>query len=282
MGGMRQDAASQGDGSRRLPDSKGQELMRAPPIFAINLERDAERRRHMTALLGRLGLAAEFVSAVDGRKLTASERAAAYDRARALRIYGVEMMDTEIACCLSHRHVYRRMIRDGIETALVMEDDVRVDAGFPRVLQDVLGSRFTDWLVVRLDTKRSQLHDPPSAKSRGTSVAELSGGRALYRLRTHVLGTGAYLIRREGAERMLRYSGRVFMPIDQTMDRFWENGILPYVVRPFPVLQSEDFGSSTGVRPPDRRSAQPVPVRVLRRVQRSVDGIRKRAFNFVH
>jgi len=250
------------------------------PVFVINLERDTERRRHMTRLLEELGLAAEFVAAVDGRRLTASDRAA-YDRDRALRIYGVEMMDTEIACCLSHYDVYRRMLRDGIETALVMEDDVRVDASFPRVLQDVLNARFTGWLVVRLDTKRSQLHEPPSAKFAGTAVAALSDG-ALYRLHTHVLGTGAYLIRREGAARMLAYGERIFMPIDQAMDRFWENGIVPYVVRPFPVLQSEDFGSSTGVRPPDRRSAQPFAVRVRRRVQRSIDGVRKRAFNLVH
>ncbi len=261
--------------------TEGQDPMPALPTFVINLERDTERRRHMTELLQRLGLPAEFVPAVDGRRLTPSERDAAYDRARALRIYGVEMMDTEIACCLSHHHVYRRMIRDGIETALVLEDDVRVEAAFPQVLQDVLGSGFDDWLVVRLDTKRSQLLEPPSAKFHGTAVAALSGGRTLFRLRTHVLGTGAYLIRREGAERMLAYAGRVFMPIDQTMDRFWENGILPYVVRPFPVLQSEDFGSSTGVRPPDRRGAQPAGVRVLRRVQRGVDSVRKRVFNLV-
>ena len=251
------------------------------PTFVINLARDTERRRHMTDLLAALGLEAEFVSAVDGRRLTAAERAA-YDRVRALRIYGVEMMDTEIACCLSHYNVYRRMIDEGIATALVMEDDVRVDATFPRVLQDILAAGLTDWMVVRFDTKRTQLQQPPSAKFRGTRVAELPGGGALYRLRTHVLGTGAYLIRREGAARMLAYGGRIFMPIDQTMDRFWENGIVPYVVRPFPVLQNEDFGSSTGIRPPDRRSVQPAPVRLLRRLQRVVDSVRKRAFNLVH
>ena len=255
--------------------------MAMPPTFVINLERDTERRRHMTSLLRELGLAAEFVSAVNGRSLTAAERAA-YDRARALRIYGVEMMDTEIACCLSHYGIYRRMIDEDIATALILEDDVRVDAGFPTVVQDVLASSFTDWLVVRFDTKRTQLHAPPSAKFAGTRVAELPGGGAMYRLRTHVLGTGAYLIRNEGAARMLSYGARIFMPIDQTMDRFWENGIVPYVVRPFPVLQNEDFGSSTGVRPPDRRSAQPAPVRLLRRGQRMVDAVRKRAFNLMH
>ena len=105
---------------------------------------------------------------------------------------------------------------------------------------------------------------------------------ALYRVRSRVLGTGGYLIRRAGAEHMLAYGQRIFMPIDQTMDRYWENGILPYVVRPFPVLQLDDFGSSTGVRPRGRRSTQPLDVRLMRRMQRVIDSVHKRAFNLVH
>jgi glycosyl transferase family 25 len=81
---------------------------------------------------------------------------------------------------------------------------------------------------------------------------------------------------------MLAYGRRIFMPIDQTMDRYWENGILPYVVRPFQVHQAEDFGSSTGARALDRRRAQPLPVRVRRRLQRLSDSVRKRAFNLAH
>ncbi len=213
--------------------------------------------------------------------MSASDRAA-YGRARALRIYGVEMMDTEIACCLSHYRLYERMVRDDIELALVMEDDVRIEPALPRVLDDLVACPFTDWLVIRLDCKRDQVVNPRTAKFAGTRVASLSDGAGLYRLRTHVLGTGAYLIRRAGAARMLAYGHPIFMPIDQTMDRFWENGILPYIVRPLPVLQREDFGSSTGVRAHDRRSTQPLPVRVGRRLQRLTDAVRKRAFNLAH
>ena len=255
--------------------------MQTLPIFVINLERDVERRRHMTEVLGGLGLTAEFVTAVNGRQLAESDRAA-FGPARSRRIYGVDMMDNEIACYLSHHRLYERMVREGIDIALIMEDDVHVEPAFPRILADLLASDFTDWLVVRLDSKRTEIHHPPTAKYSGSRVAELSGGAALYRLRFRVLGTGAYLIRRAGAERMLAYGKRIFMPIDQTMDRYWENGILPYVVRPFPVLQREDFGSSTGVRPPDRRSTQPLNVRLMRRTQRVVDSVRKRAFNLVH
>jgi glycosyl transferase, family 25 len=251
------------------------------PTFVINLERDAERRRYMTGRLLELGMTAQFVTAVDGRTLTEADRAA-YDHVRALRIYGVPMMDNEIACYLSHYRLYERIVSEGIDTALILEDDVRIDPSLPRILDDIAGSQFTDWLIIRLDCKREKVAHPRSARWRGTRVASLSGGAGLYRLNTRVLGTGGVLIRREGARRLLAYGRRIFMPIDQTMDRYWENGILPYVVRPFPVLQAEDFGSSTGVRPPDRRRSQPPAVRVRRRIQRISDGLRKRAFHLVH
>lgn len=248
------------------------------PVFVINLARDHARRDHMTASLARLGLHAEFVTAVDGRQALPPAYKAAYDPARALRTYGVPMWETEIACFFSHRNLFDRMVRDEIEAALVLEDDIHMDPSLPGVVRDLMASPFQDWLVVRLDSKRTQLHQPPNDRCRGTQVAALPGGGTLHRLGTHVLGTGAYLIRREGARRMLAYSQRIFMPIDHTMDRFWENGIQPYVVRPFPVLQTHDFGSSTGVSKPDRRVGQPAGVRMRRRAQRAWDGVRKRIF----
>ncbi len=251
------------------------------PVFVINMARDVERRRYMTGVLDRLGLRAEFVTAVDGRQLSEAERAL-YDRRRALRTYGVEMMPSEIGCYLSHHRLYERMVRDGIEAALILEDDVRIEPTLPAVVRDLLASPFTAWLVVRLDCKRRHVADPAHDKLRGRRVAELSGGAGLYRLQTHVLGVGAYLIRREGAERMIAYGRRVFMPIDHTMDRFWENGIVPYVVRPFPVSQGDDFGTHSAGRTTDRRQGQPWPARARRRLQRLRDGVAKRAFNLTH
>ena len=253
----------------------------ACPVFVVNMERDTARRQHMVDALGRIGMSAEFVTAVDGRAMTESDRAA-YDRTRALRIYGVEMKDSEIGCFLSHYRIYERMVREDVETALVLEDDVSIEPNLPMVVADLLACPFREWLVVRLDTKLGRVAKPASPRFLGTRVAELSDGAVLYRLRSQVLGVGAYLIRREGAARMLEYGKRIFMPIDQTMDRYWENGILPYVVRPFPVDQGDDFGSHSGDRSNARRNAQPFRVRLRRRLQRIEDAVRKRVFNLVH
>ncbi len=248
-------------------------------VFVVNMARDLERRRYMEGRLAELGMTAEFIDAVDGRQLNAAGRAA-YDRKRALRVYGVEMLDSEIGCYLSHRGLYERMRREGIEVALILEDDVRIDPAFPAIVRALLECPFRGWEVIRFDSKRGRVTAPRSRKFAGARVAVLPDGAGLYRLGTHVLGVGAYLIRREGAERMLRYGSRIFMPIDQTMDRFWENGIVPYVVRPFPVRQAEDFGShSEADRGRQRRAGQGLAVRVRRRAQRLEDGVRKRVFN---
>ena len=254
---------------------------RSLPVFVINLARDAERRRHMEDALRAIGLGAEFIAAVDGRALSAAERAA-YDANRALRVYGVAMSDGEIGCYLSHYRLYERIVREGIETALILEDDLDISPELPAILDTLIESPDRNWLVVRLESLRPRVHNPPSDRFSGVRVAELPGGSGLYRLGTHVLGAGAYLIRREGAERMLAYGRRIFMPIDHTMDRFWENGIAPYVVRPFPVRQRPDFESRIGARGPDRRLGQPFAVQLQRRLQRISDSLRKRAFVLSH
>ncbi len=251
------------------------------PVFVINMERDTDRRQHMIEVLGRIGMPAEFVAAVDGRAMPASDRGA-YDHARALRIYGVGMKDSEIGCFLSHYRIYERMLREGIETALVLEDDVSIQPNLPTVVADLLECPYTGWLVVRLDTKLGRVAQPATPKFTGTRVAELPNGGTFFRLRTQVLGVGAYLIRQEGAARMVAYGKRIFMPIDQTMDRYWENGIIPHAVRPFPVDQGDDFGSHSGDRSNARRRDQPMLVRIRRRLQRMEDSVRKRMFNLTH
>ncbi|MGE0748503.1 MAG: glycosyltransferase family 25 protein, partial [Rhodospirillales bacterium] len=165
------------------------------PVFVINLARDAERRAAMVAALHDIGIAAEFVPAVDGRALSDADRAA-YDRRRCLAVYGVDMLPSELGCYLSHYRLCERIVRDGIAAALILEDDVRLDPALPAIVDALLSGPAQDWLVVRLNTLRGRVANPPSAWWRGREVAPLPDGHGLYRLGTHVLGAGGYLIKR--------------------------------------------------------------------------------------
>ncbi len=250
------------------------------PTFVINLQRDTERRDYMCKQLQQLGMTSEFIPAVDGRAMdTACWKT--YDRAKTLRIYGVEMMATEIGCYLSHFHIYERMIREAIPVALVMEDDIVCNPNLPSIIEDLLSNPAPEWLVVRLESQRGRVVTPRKKAFLGRAVQHLRHGE-LTRLGTHVLGFGAYLIRKEGAQRMLEYGNPIFMPIDQTMDRYHENGIAPYIVRPLPVHQDQKIKSRIGARPPNRNKGQPLYVRLVSRVQRIKDGISKRIYALRH
>jgi GR25 family glycosyltransferase involved in LPS biosynthesis len=95
-----------------------------------------------------------------------------------------------------------------------------------------------------------------------------------------VLGGCGYLIKQDAARRMLRYGARPFMPIDQTLDRYWENGILPYVLRPFPIRQCAGIASEIGDR--KIKLGQGLYPTLARRTRRAFDGLNKRRFHFTH
>ena len=231
----------------------------------------------MERLADRLGLEVEFVAAVDGRNLSAAQRAL-YDPEYARLVYGCDMTDAEIACYLSHHSIYQKMIDENIALSLVLEDDIDCDDDFAEVLQELLAAPDPEWAVVRLQSTKSSVCDPQTVKTRGVKLADVRG-RSLCRIETSVLGGCGYLIRRTAAQIMLTYGARIFMPIDQALDRYWENGILPYVVRPFPVWQHEGFNSAIGTRGRD----VPADLNALhvarRRARRAFDGLNKRLFS---
>lgn len=127
------------------------------PAFVINLEDEVRRRAHMDGQLRSMGIAAEFVAAVSGAALSASDRAA-YDRGKALRVYGGDMIDAELGCYLSHYRLYRRMVDQDIDLALIMEDDIEISPALPGIVHAL--ADVPEWLVVRLELLRSRVLHP--------------------------------------------------------------------------------------------------------------------------
>ena len=101
----------------------------------------------MERQLAELGLEAEFIPAVDGRHFSDEQRTL-YDEARAKKRNGAPLAPGELGAALSHRSIYERMVREGIERALVLEDDVRLDPRIAGLLRDepLLASARWSWL----------------------------------------------------------------------------------------------------------------------------------------
>ena len=92
------------------------------PVFVISLPDCVDRRGSIRKSLDDLQIPFEFVDAVDGRHGLDPTYEPDIDREGTKR-KGLTLSDAEFACALSHVQIYRRIVRDDIDWALVLEDD---------------------------------------------------------------------------------------------------------------------------------------------------------------
>lgn len=105
-------------------------------VFLINLDKNADRLAFMDGQLRRMGIEYERIPAIYGAALTEDEKR---NRCRLLRsriAKGAPMTDGEIGCALTHCGIYRRMVADNTQAALILEDDVILSKDFPAVLSE--------------------------------------------------------------------------------------------------------------------------------------------------
>ncbi|EFA00173.1 glycosyltransferase 25 family member [Tribolium castaneum] len=133
-------------------------------IFMINLLRRPERRQRMRFCFDELGLQVTIVDAVDGRALNASILQQISPLPEYADPYHKRPMTLgEIGCFLSHYNIWKDIVRNGYETTLVLEDDIRFESFFRTKVLNVMDEvkRVSGWDLVYLGRKRLQEDDEP-------------------------------------------------------------------------------------------------------------------------
>jgi GR25 family glycosyltransferase involved in LPS biosynthesis len=105
--------------------------------YCINLERSPERREIVQAEFEREGLDVTFFRATDG-KVEAPD--------------GLFITKSEWGCADSHIRVWRDMVENGHEMAIVFEDDITLSPNFTSKLHDILDELPNDWDYVNIGT----------------------------------------------------------------------------------------------------------------------------------
>ncbi|WP_337025173.1 glycosyltransferase family 25 protein [Pantoea anthophila] len=100
-------------------------------IFVINLARSPERRSSIEQQLSLLNLNYEIIDAIDGSQLSYS------DIIKETRPLSYAVTCGEIGCALSHINIYRKMVRENIPIALVLEDDAVLDYRSTQVMHEL-------------------------------------------------------------------------------------------------------------------------------------------------
>lgn len=105
-------------------------------IFIVNLQRDHKKRANMTSLLESSGFDYEFFNAVDGNLIYENNFNKCY-KGLALPLSETHLTKGEIGCALSHLFLYKKMVKENIPIALILEDDVIFD--LERLRQCLIG-----------------------------------------------------------------------------------------------------------------------------------------------
>lgn len=114
----------------RLSDAFGQIGGSSWPVLVVTLKCDEARRGKLLEELTRGMLDFELVVGVDGRRKLPQEFERKVDRASAKARYGRSLSDAELACGLSHRMAYERILENGWAGGIVLEDDALLSPEF--------------------------------------------------------------------------------------------------------------------------------------------------------
>ena len=99
------------------------------PIYILSLEGEEKRREPLLSTLSDMGLSAEVLIGVDGRKGLPEWAEGKILRQR-LDPAKRPLTDGEYACALSHVNAYRKILDQNLPGAIIFEDDARIDEGF--------------------------------------------------------------------------------------------------------------------------------------------------------
>ncbi len=200
-------------------------MAQAVPVIVVNLDRSTDRLAHMRAEFERVRLSFERFPAVNGTDLPENVRSYFCDASG--RIIS-PLRAGEIGVYASFLTIWQRVAAGHYgRAALVCEDDISVPDDLGGLLAAVLRTAPEGWDVIRLS---STTHRAVAL------VSPLGNGRTLVRYTKSPMLTGATLISRAGAAKLLR-DGIRRQPADCDVARPWRYGLDEYGISPAPIAQ---------------------------------------------
>jgi glycosyl transferase, family 25 len=195
--------------------------------YLINLDKDTERLKFVSANFDRLGITFERISAIDGRvfseedyKIFMQDRPRDYNRENTKK-----WLRGQMGCFLSHYSVWENISQGSNPFCAVFEDDIHVSDDLGEILND------DSWIpsnidIIRLETSTNRV--------RLTARPVLTYmNRKLYGVKSTSWCAGAYIISRKTAQRLVELATKYHEPADVILYHFTES----VVAKNFNILQ---------------------------------------------
>jgi GR25 family glycosyltransferase involved in LPS biosynthesis len=199
------------------------------PVFVLTIDAEGgERRRSAERELARVGLAGQFMTGFHrDDPATFGEYSVRLNLLASKR----SLTKGEIAVYCGHRAIWRKLLKSGAQSALVLEDDFKIldDDALRQALDDCL-THSTEWGMAKF----FDFHPKPVKRRK------MLGRTEIVRHEFVASGAVAYLINRETAQRFLSRA-RFFRPLDEDFSWRWELDLDIWSVLPNPVADGSEF-----------------------------------------
>ncbi|MEX5578002.1 glycosyltransferase family 25 protein [Pseudophaeobacter sp. A-200-2] len=151
--------------------------------------------------------------------------------------YPFPLSPGEVGCFLSHRNCWQRILDEGWEYALIVEDDLSVDPDLWQVALSLVETHADADSFIRLPAKR---RESPAA------IIDQAGDSKLFLPRVIGLQTVAQVVGRNAAANLLAASTTIDRPVDTFLQMHWIHGQQIQTILPNGVSElTEALGGST-------------------------------------
>jgi GR25 family glycosyltransferase involved in LPS biosynthesis len=189
--------------------------------FIIHLDRAVARKSQVSDLSSVLPAPVRVMDAVDGQRLDPARTT--YRRLRWFPPYPFRLRSGEIGAFMSHRAGWQAIVDEGLDWALIVEDDVAIELGhFGAALR---------LAVANLDSASVIRFPVAGYDSDGPTIAR-DGEIRLLCPRRPGLGMFAQLVGREAARRLLDATEIFDRPVDSALQMRWKTGVRLLAVTP--------------------------------------------------
>ncbi len=180
-------------------------------IYVITLNREGDRAKSLEASLkGEIEqFPVHWIEGIRGSALTAEEQITFRGKNR----YYKNISNGEVGCYLSHLKCLKQLMDDECDAAVILEDDVQVNPGFGKAIQDLV-SRSIEWDLIKLYGGR-----------KAKVVVSASNDLAVVENYPVAISTPAQLWSQKGAETYLQHAQQIERPIDVDLKFVWEHGL---------------------------------------------------------
>lgn len=234
-------------------------------LFVISSESALERRSAVEDMLKSTEYDWEYIYASESEVSALS-----HNDDSILKYRGRKLLKGELGCYASHLKCWKTFINFvDYDYLIVMEDDVLLDVNCNfELLADLMNDCEIHYL---------RLYSRMIPKS---ILLGKINHRKLYRFTHEAYGTQCYMLDKLGAKKFIEMTKKgVRRPIDDEMDRYWENGVPNYAIYPYPAMEL-DFPSS--IRDSYPKSEVKGYLRFLFKYNQKIDKLKRKITNSIN